>query len=144
MRWLLAALALAPTISHAGSIYLCKAYSGGTFWSSVYCGQKQAVLDRIVSVPDNIPWDQQVALGEQARTAGASMVPSPSSTTTTQQFTTNRGGTTADPQAECSALSATIASIDAQSRQPLPGSVQDVLKEQRQKARDRQFRLGCR
>jgi hypothetical protein len=45
--------------------------------------------------------------------------------------------------AECSQLNAQIAAIDAATRQPLPGHEQDRLKDQRRRARDRQFALRC-
>lgn len=45
--------------------------------------------------------------------------------------------------AECSYLSSQIAAIDAAARQPLPGYEQDRLKDQRRRARDRQFALRC-
>lgn len=47
------------------------------------------------------------------------------------------------PGAECAQLSASIASLDALARQPLSAVEQDRLKDQRQRMRDRQFRLRC-
>jgi len=44
---------------------------------------------------------------------------------------------------ECADLNARIATIDAAARQPQPGFEQDRLKEQRKRARDRQFVLHC-
>ena len=44
---------------------------------------------------------------------------------------------------ECAQLNALIASIDAAARQPQSGLEQDRLKEQRKRARDRQFSLRC-
>ena len=44
---------------------------------------------------------------------------------------------------ECAQLNALIASIDAAARQPLSGSEQDRLSDQRRRARDRQFALHC-
>ena len=51
------------------TIYLCKAYSGGMFWSSAYCGTQQALIDRTATVPGNLPFDQQVEIAEQQRSA---------------------------------------------------------------------------
>ncbi|MDM0077447.1 DUF4124 domain-containing protein [Variovorax sp. J2P1-59] len=45
---------------------------------------------------------------------------------------------------ECAQLDAQIASIDAATRQPLNGYEQDRLRDQRKRARDRQFALRCR
>ena len=44
---------------------------------------------------------------------------------------------------ECAQLNALIASIDAAARQPQPAFEQDRLKDQRRRARDRQFALRC-
>jgi hypothetical protein len=45
---------------------------------------------------------------------------------------------------ECAQLDALIASIDAAARQPITGFEQDRLKDQKRRARDRQFALRCR
>lgn len=47
------------------------------------------------------------------------------------------------PGAGCAQLSALIASLDAAARQPLTAFEQDRIREQRQRIRDRQFRLRC-
>jgi hypothetical protein len=60
-------LSLPTAELHAASLYLCKAYSGGTFWSAEPCQGRQALVDRIVNVPDGLPFKEQVRLGEQAR-----------------------------------------------------------------------------
>ena len=44
---------------------------------------------------------------------------------------------------ECAQLNALVASIDAMARQPQPGFEQDRLRDQRKRARDRQFALRC-
>jgi hypothetical protein len=50
MRWILpAALLTAHCAARADVIYLCKAYSGGSFWSSAPCSQQQATVDRTVN-----------------------------------------------------------------------------------------------
>lgn len=36
MKWLLLSLSLLALQASAGTIYLCKAYSDGTFWSSAW------------------------------------------------------------------------------------------------------------
>jgi hypothetical protein len=65
--WGICALALLAGSSQAGTIYLCKAYNGATFWSSAHCNQHNALVERIEYVADGIPWDQQVQQAEQAR-----------------------------------------------------------------------------
>ncbi|MDQ8021942.1 MAG: hypothetical protein REI94_08895 [Moraxellaceae bacterium] len=48
-----------------------------------------------------------------------------------------------DPGAECRALAALIAQLDAWARQPNDPATLDDIRGRRQTARDRQFRLGC-
>jgi len=57
--------------ARAGEVFLCKSYGGGTFWSGVHCSAYNALIERIVSVPDGMPFDQQVQLAEQDRAATA-------------------------------------------------------------------------
>jgi hypothetical protein len=138
MKRLLVAFGMASLSCHAGSIYLCKAYNGGTFWSAAHCGQHSALIERIVSVPDTLPFDQQVRLAEQQRAGGASTM----ITTTTNQ--TSSGPSALEIQAECIALDARITNLDSQARQPQSGQMQDWLRTKRKQARDRQFSLRCR
>ena len=35
-------LSIAPEVASAATLYLCKSYSGGLFWSSAACGAQQA------------------------------------------------------------------------------------------------------
>ena len=46
-------------------------------------------------------------------------------------------------KAECQLLNARIAELDALSRQPQSAQTQDWIRDERKKARDRQFRLSC-
>ena len=57
----------------AVTIYHCKAYSGGTFWSSAYCGTQQALLDRTASVPSGMSFEQQVRIAEAQRAEAATL-----------------------------------------------------------------------
>jgi serine phosphatase RsbU (regulator of sigma subunit) len=45
---------------------------------------------------------------------------------------------------DCSALDAHIKWLDTMARQPQGAAMQDRLRDERQQARDQQFRLGCR
>lgn len=134
---LLMALAV-PFSAHTGSIYLCKAYSGGTFWASNHCNQHNALVERIVSVPDGMPFNQQVDIGNQQVRPS-----SRSSSTTTTTIINNGAAAVQDKQTECRALDARIKALDAQARQPQTGQSQDRISTDRRKARDRQFWLRC-
>ncbi len=52
-----------------GTIYRCKSYSGGLFWSDTHCSRHNALIDRIATVPVGLPFQQQVdiASGEANR-----------------------------------------------------------------------------
>ena len=134
--WLLLLIFAWP--AHADTIYLCKAYSGGMFWSSAPCSQRQATLDRAVTVPDGMPWDQRVAMGEaawaQARGITAAQQQPAGVQPQPPQSTRN---------AECASLAQTVLNLDAQARQPQTGQMQDWIKARRQQARDQQYRLQC-
>ena len=143
------ALTASATGSHAATIYFCKGYTGGTFWSDTTCSKQQATIDRMMTVPDNMPFDQQVRLGEEAREAARRLVePQPSTQgVTTTTTTVIRNGTTVtggmDKTTECQALSAHITSLDAISRQPQSGQRQDWISAEKSRMRDRQFQLRC-
>lgn len=48
------------------TIYRCKSYEDGMFWSSGPCSTHSALIDRIATVPDGMPFQQQVNVAEQA------------------------------------------------------------------------------
>ncbi len=55
------------------TIYRCKAYSGGIFWSSAHCGSQQALIDRMATVPNGLPFEQQVQIAEGQRVAAMAL-----------------------------------------------------------------------
>jgi hypothetical protein len=135
MKAVLGLLLLAPCLAaHAGSIYLCKAYSGGTFWSQAHCNKHSALVESIVSVPDGIPWDQQVGLAEQQR-RGAYQAPPPPSEVQHEQ--------PAARTSQCKSLEAKVMQLDAMGRQPQSLQSLDWIRAERQSARNRQSELRC-
>lgn len=139
-HWLLALAGATLSLSApAATIYLCKAYGGGTFWAKAHCNQHNSLIERIVSVPDGLPFEQQVSIGDQQRAAAAS---SNITTTTTTNTVINQASGN-DRQAECKALDAQVQQYDAMARQPQSGQMQDWISAQRKKARDRQFQIKC-
>jgi hypothetical protein len=145
-----AGISFAPA-AQADSLYLCKAYSGGSFWSREPCGQQQALIERIVSVPAGLSLQQQVRLGEQARAEGERLAQSPGAAAPGQaqrgsgKSSTHTQGAKAAPDhsTECAALQSRVDKLDAQARQPQSGMKQDKLAEQRRKLREKQARAGC-
>ena len=61
------------------TIYLCKGYSGGSFWSDRTCGAQRATIDRMTTVPAWLPFNQQVAIarGEAREAARLYELPQP-------------------------------------------------------------------
>lgn len=123
-----------PRPQTGGTIYHCKNYSGGTFWAQAHCAQHNALIDRIASVPAGLPFEQQVDIAEQQRQAAArniaiQNVPVPAAVPSNK--------------AECQGLDKQVEHLDAMARQPQSGQMQDWIRGERQKARDRQFALRC-
>lgn len=56
-----------PVPQGVATIYRCKAYAGGIFWSTAYCGTQQALIDRTATVPAGMPFEQQVEIAEAQR-----------------------------------------------------------------------------
>ena len=48
-----------------GTIYRCKNYSGGMFWSNSHCSQHNSLIDRMASVPVGLPFQQQVDIASR-------------------------------------------------------------------------------
>ena len=78
MRYVITVVAACvATASSADTIYLCEAYSGGKFWSSSHCHQHKALIDRIETVPDGLPFDQQVQLAQSRLKSATPVQPTP-------------------------------------------------------------------
>jgi len=119
--------------SAATTIYLCKSYDGGMFWSSGICHQHRALIERIASVPTGVPFSQQVQIAQGS-------IPRPESQPPAQSMAAPQE--TSQP-AECKRLEEYIARLDALARQPLSGQAQDEIRDKRKRARDRQFAIRC-
>ena len=130
-----AADAPAPRVETGGTIYLCRDYSGASFWASDHCNRHNALIDRMVSVPPGMPFQQQVALAEQRRQA---LAPPQSISTAGGQ-----ANTASPDRSLCEALDARVNQLDAMARQPQSAGTQDWIRQERQKTRDEQFRLHC-
>lgn len=109
------------------------------FWSSVTCGQRQAVVTRIVSVPDKMAWDQKVALGEVARATRVALMAAPPVQVAQPEAVNHQ----APRQASCNGLRDSIANLDSQMRQPQSGQTMDWLKDRRRQLSDQRYRTGC-
>lgn len=143
ITWITFLLAFAPALAAADTLYLCKSYGGGMFWSNTHCRQHDALIDRMESVPSGLPFDQQVEIARSQSDAAQSLYPTPAP------------AQPAAPQAQprtpretyqgpCEALDQRVVHLDAMARQPQSGRTQDWISAERKKARDEQFRLRCR
>ncbi len=126
-----------PAFSQADTIYLCKAYAGGMFWTNGTCSAKSALIERIANVPSGMPFSQQVEIAQAQKSDAANV----SQTITTTTTTTNTSQPS--PKSMCDSLSAQISSYDSMARQPQSAQVQDWITSERKKVRDRQFSLRC-
>jgi hypothetical protein len=139
MRWaLIIPLLCAHGAASADTIYLCKAYSGGMFWSSNPCSQQQATVDRFVTVPNNMSWADKVQMGEASLAQGRA-VAAPAPPAYVQQGPNPQ----VMRQQQCQGLRDEINNIDAQARLPQSGQYQDWLKQRRQALSDQRFRMQC-
>jgi hypothetical protein len=120
--------------SGSTTLYHCKAYSGGTFWVNSHCNQHRALVDRMVEVPARLAFAQQVEMAEGNRRAATALIaasPHPAAAPAVSQ----RG--------ECDALAQQIQHWDAMARQPQSAQMQDWIRAERHKTRDRQWTLRC-
>lgn len=120
-------------------IYLCKGYGGGMFWSSAICSTQRATIDRIVTVPTSLSWDQQVQFAEGRRQEAQALYEVP-------QHSPAAIGSVSPGSArptECHALEMRIQQLDAMARQPQSGATQDWIRGERQVTRSRQAALRC-
>jgi hypothetical protein len=118
-------------------IYLCKDFQSNLTWESLPCSTNGRFMDRIARVPTNVSWEEQVAIARQQRDraqAIASEQVVPVATRPTR-VNTNTG--------ECQALDERVNWLDSLGRIGGGGYTMDWIREERRKARDRQFRIGC-
>lgn len=114
--------------------YHCKACSGGTFWTNSHCNQHRALVDRMVEVPARLAFSQQLKMAEGNRRAAAVLLPaSPQSVAVP----------TVSQRGECDPLAQQIQHWDAMARQPQSAQMQDWVRAERHKTRDRQWALRC-
>ncbi len=95
----------------------------------------------MTTVPDGMPFSQQVELAKAAKAEGDRLAAPPAPVNSGPQLPSATTG--AGSAWECKALAQEIRAVDAVARQPQTGPTQDRLTAQRRAARDRQRALGC-
>lgn len=116
------------------TLYHCKAYDGGTFWVTAHCNQHRALVDRMVDVPANLTFSQQVEVAEGRRRAAAALQNAPQVVVSSPALGNRR---------QCAALAQQIQHWDAMARQPQSAQMQDWIRGERHTTRDRQRTLRC-
>lgn len=134
---------VAPPVSVQGaqtdSVYLCKSSSGGRFWSSAHCRQNGAFVERIESVPADLPWAQRVELTNQQTEAGRCRAAG----VMAQRGASTPGVTARGQGPNCASYNEQIRHIDELARRPSSPQWQGHLAAQRKAVPDAQFRAGC-
>jgi len=131
-------LVVAGLPAKSAVIYLCRAYSGGEFWAAQRCHEHNAVAIRTVTVPEDMPFEQQVKLGEAALAESRRLVAPPRSQPPSPSKAERESRI-----AECRQLQAKVVQLDAWARQPQSAQTQDRIRAERSRVRARQFALGC-
>lgn len=119
--------------ANAATIYLCKGYSGGTFWSNALCSTQKAVIDRTATVPDGMPFDQQVNMAQQQLEASKQLYAPPT------QNASSVAGT-------CAQLAAERKSLDQITEKMIwvPIETQNANYHRMNQIKADMVRLGCR
>lgn len=119
-------------------INLCSVPGGGRSWSRDACSLKGWKLDRKVQVPINLPWDEQVAVGNDKVRAAERYQWEPK-----PNYAPNPAHPVIARKQQCKALDARVAELDQMGRAGSRVYSLEWIREERRKARDQQFRLGC-
>jgi hypothetical protein len=120
------------------TVYLCKGYSGGLFWSSAVCSSQRATIDRMFTVTGNLAWADQVAEAERQWGDVRQLYAAQQGSPTAGGIAPSAAGSPA-----CAELDDRIRRIDAAARQPQSAWAQDQLRQERMAVRSRQAELRC-
>lgn len=122
------------------TIYLCKSYNGGSFWSDTLCSQQRATIDRMTTVPSDLSFEQQVAIARAQASEAARLylppVPSPAAAV----------GPSAErtvPDGLCATLNREREALDAWARSPQSGQTQDWIRHRRMEVQAQRVAHRC-
>lgn len=121
-------------------IYLCKRSDDKLFWLHEPCSTRGWTIDRVELVPKDLDWDDKVEFARGKR--NRALVDS------TPPVYSGGGNRPVAPAAssnvqECKSLDERVDWLDSLGRAGGGGHTMDWIREERRKARDRQFRLRC-
>lgn len=78
--------------SPTATVYLCRSYQGHGFWSSKHCNLSKSptILQRMVSVPAELPWNEKVRLAARLRREADALghAPAPTPAAVPRQYAT--------------------------------------------------------
>lgn len=133
-----------PTLNWGGAragattLYLCQGYGGGRFWTREHCASREALVDRMESVPANLSFNQQVELA-QSQVERKRAVAQPAPAQPGVQGTSNGDGN----RSQCHQLDERVKYLDQAARAGGRAQYMDRIAHERKLARDQQFRLRC-
>lgn len=125
----------------ADTLYHCKAYTGGLFWSRNHCQQHGALVHRVAQVPDGLPFSTQVRLAEQA--PGSQTGTNTAETRKAQKATTAASQKALKHQARCDKLRDQIAHQDSMARLARTGREQDRTADRKRRHQAAYDKAGC-
>jgi hypothetical protein len=136
----------------AAPLYLCKSFAGGgQFWSASHCSKTNALVEKVVSVPDGLGFDQQVAAAERsvaqppaAPAAPATPAARYAAPGATPALNAASAAARHAPLAECGALAAQLKQLDIELRSATGPEKQKPLVDRKHKVLERRFELRCR
>lgn len=124
-------------------IYLCKRPDDQLFWLSEPCSARGWTIDRIELVPRELEWGDKVRYAQRKRNQALIDSAPP-----VHGGGEGRPAVSAAPAApsiglECKSLEERVSWLDSLGRAGGGGYTMEWIREERRKARDKQFRLRC-
>ena len=125
------------TSGNTVTLYLCESFQGGKLWTRDHCRARNAVSERMESVPAGIPFERQVELARSQRDRGLVLsAPPPDAPQVLQNAEPDR-------RTQCAWLDERIKQLDAMARAGGSAYYMDWVANERKLTRDRQFRIRC-
>jgi hypothetical protein len=130
--------------AQAEELYRCRGYSGGLFWSREHCQQRQALVDRIASVPSGLGFERQVELAEQgAREATRSPTRAAQVSRAEQEAVRRQARAAQRHRDRCDRLQRELDRIDSRSRQQVSARRLDRMQTRRREIQEELSRASC-
>ena len=127
-----------PLLGEAATIHECRAYNGSTFYSTSRCSQHNALGVLNHTVPDGLPFDQQLAMVRAAKAKEQVRVLEHETRRLTSHSSTER-----NKDGRCGQLDQAISATDSALRQPHSAQRGDQLTAGRKRLMDQRFDLRC-